>query len=164
MQITHGALGRRRKIGAIGTIARIAVGLAMVGSVGEGHLAGDFHPAPWLLGLIGFPAALLAWQWWHLRRSPDRRQVTGWRGHVVGLSIFLALYFTWWYAPALDVTSDAALLFYGGSMLLAAARGYAGCELFAVPNWLLGRQDTIDCALFNPVDRLERHGAPPSER
>jgi hypothetical protein len=28
--------------------------------------------------------------------------------------------------PALDAVSDAALIFYGGSMLLAAARDYAG--------------------------------------
>jgi Clp amino terminal domain, pathogenicity island component len=51
--------------------------------------------------------------------------------------VFLALYLTWWYAPGLDVLNDAALLFYGGSMLVAARRGYAGCEVLAVSNWLL---------------------------
>ncbi len=59
-------------------------------------------------------------------------------------------------ALALAFTSDAALLFYGASMLLAALRGYAGCEVLAVSNWLLGRDDQIGCAVFLPVDHLER--------
>ncbi len=46
-------------------------------------------------------------------------------------------------------------------MLLAALRGYAGCEVLAVSNWLLGRDDQIGCAVFWPVDHLERR--PPTE-
>lgn len=53
-------------------------------------------------------------------------------------------------------TSDAALLFYGASMLLAAACGYAGCEVLAVPNWLLRREDQVGYVLFAPVDAIER--------
>ena len=41
-------------------------------------------------------------------------------------------------------------------MLLAAARGYAGCEVLAVCNWLLRRHDEVGCLLFAPVDDLER--------
>ena len=40
-------------------------------------------------------------------------------------------------------------------MLVAAARGYAGCEVLAVSNWLLMRNDQIGCALFWPIDALE---------
>ena len=40
-------------------------------------------------------------------------------------------------------------------MLLAAARGYAGCEVLAASNWLLRRDDQVGCALFLPVDRGE---------
>jgi hypothetical protein len=46
--------------------------------------------------------------------------------------VFLALYLP-------EPTSDAALIFYGASMLLAALRGYAGCEVLAVSNWRLRR-------------------------
>jgi len=53
-------------------------------------------------------------------------------------------------------TSDAALLFYGSSMLLAAARGYAGCEVLAVSNWLLRSDDQVGCVMFWPVDETER--------
>ncbi len=41
-------------------------------------------------------------------------------------------------------------------MLLAAARGYAGCEVLAVSNWLLRSDDQVDCVMFWPVDETER--------
>jgi len=72
----------------------------------------------------------------------------------------LALYLTPFYAPAFAVTSAAALIFYGSSMLLAALRGYAGCEVTAVSNWALRRDDQVGCVLFGPVDNLERRQAP----
>lgn len=56
---------------------------------------------------------------------------------MLNIGVFLALYLTPEKAPPRSVTSDAALLFYGASMLLAALRGYAGCEVLAVSNWLL---------------------------
>jgi hypothetical protein len=65
-------------------------------------------------------------------------------------AVFLVLYL-------LEPTSDAALLFYGASMWLASVRGYAGCEVLAASNWLLGRDDQVGCALFWPVDQLEHH-------
>ena len=40
-------------------------------------------------------------------------------------------------------------------MLVAAAYGYAGCEVLAVSNWLLRRDDQIGCAVFWPVDTME---------
>ncbi|MDP8928339.1 MAG: hypothetical protein M3O70_07115 [Actinomycetota bacterium] len=41
-------------------------------------------------------------------------------------------------------------------MLLAALRGYAGCEVLSVSNWLLGRDDQLGCILFSPLDHLEK--------
>ncbi|MGH9249635.1 MAG: hypothetical protein ACRD0W_09005 [Acidimicrobiales bacterium] len=41
-------------------------------------------------------------------------------------------------------------------MLLAVARGYAGCEVLALSNWLLHRDDQIGCLVFSPIDHLER--------
>jgi len=40
--------------------------------------------------------------------------------------------------------------------LLAAARGYAGCEVLTVSNWLPHRDDQVGCVLFTPVDALAR--------
>jgi hypothetical protein len=154
---------RRRSIGAWGTAARVVVGALLVGSVAEGHLSADFHPWPWILGLVGFPLVVLAWQWWRARRHPSRLAETGPVAHLVNIVVFAALYLTPSYAPALSVTSDAALLFYGTSMLLAAARGYAGCEVLAFSNWVLRRDDQIGCMVFGPVDMAEhaqRHAVP----
>lgn len=144
-----------RAIGVWGTGARIGLGLVLVGNVLYGHWARGWHPAAWLLGLVGFPAVVVAGQWWRARRNPVPLRAMGPIAHGVNLGILLALYLTWWYAPALDVTSDAALIFYGGSMLLAAVRGYAGREVLALSNWLLRRDDQVGCAPFWPLDAAE---------
>ena len=83
-------------------------------------------------------------------------RATGPLAHVLNVAVFFLLFATPWFAPALWATSDAALLFYGASMLLAALRGYAGCEVLAVSNWLLRRDDQAGCLLFSPLDDWER--------
>ncbi len=154
---------RARHIGAFGTLARVLVGTGLVASVVHGHVAGTFRPAPWLLALSGFPALVLLAHGWRARRAPGRFQLTGPLAQVMNIAAFLGLYFTPDYAPAVSPTSDAALLFYGASMLLAALRGYGGCEVLAVSNWLLDRDDQIGCLVFAPVDHLERrHGRRPA--
>ena len=149
----------RRAIGVWGSAARVAVGVVLVGSVLYGHATSGWHPTAWLFGLLVIPATVLAAQAWRARHRPAPLRVVGPVGHVVNLAVFLALYLTTWYAPEVDMLSDAALLFYGGSMLVAAARGYAGCEVLAVSNWLLNRDDQIGCALFWPIDALEARSA-----
>lgn len=145
-----------RAIGRWGTTARLIVGLLLIGDVAYGHWARGFHPAAWALGLIGFPAILLAAQWLRTRRGRPPLRATGPAGHAVNAAVFLVLYLTPWYAPALSFTSDAALIFYGASMLLAAARGYAGCEVLAISNSLLRRHDQVGCLIFSALDRLEQ--------
>jgi hypothetical protein len=141
---------RQRQIGPVGTSARIVVGALLLGSVVQGHLARGFHLSAWVLGLVGFPALLVGLQWLRARRTPRRLEATGPVGHAVNLGVFLALYLS-------EPTSDAALIFYGASMWLAALRGYAGCEVLAASNWLLHRDDQVGCALFWPVDQQEHH-------
>jgi hypothetical protein len=142
--------GHQRGIGPLGTVARVLVGGLLVASVTWGHLDRGFHPSAWLLGLVGFPALLVAGQWLRARRTSMPLRATGPVAHALNVALFVVLYL-------LEPTSDAALLFYGASMGLAAARGYAGCEVLAVSNWLLRRDDQIGCALFWPIDQLEHH-------
>jgi hypothetical protein len=151
-----------RALGGWGTVARLIVGVFLLADVTFGHIARGFHPAAWALGLVGFPAVLLVAQWLRTRRGQPPLRATGPVGHAANAAVFLALYATPWYAPALSVTSDAALIFYGASMLLAAARGYGGCEVLAVSNWLLRRDDQVGCLLFAPIDHAERT-APPGD-
>jgi len=146
---------RRRAIGRWGTASRLVVGVLLLADVAFGHWVRGFHLAAWALGLIGFPAILLAAQWVRARRGRGPARATGPAGHAANAVVFLALYLTPQYAPALSVTSDAALIFYGASMLLAAARGYAGCEVLALSNWALRRDDQVGCLLFAPIDHAE---------
>jgi hypothetical protein len=148
--VNHQGTGRRRAIGPLGTTARVLVGGVLVGSVTWGHLTRGFHLSAWLLGLLGFPALLVAGQWLRARRTPTPLRATGPVAHALNLGVFVVLYL-------LEPTSDVALLFYGASMGLAAARGYAGCEVLAASNWLLRRDDQVGCAVFWPVDQLEHH-------
>jgi len=153
----------RRHIGPIGTTARVVLGLFLVGYglvgglvvVSQGQLRTGFEPLGVLLGLIGFPAVLLVWQWLRARRDATPFEATGPVGTVINMAIFLALFLTPWYARAFSFTSDAALVFYGASMLLAALRGYGGCEVLAISNWLLRRDDQVGCFVLSPVDYLE---------
>jgi hypothetical protein len=150
MQMEYQPPGRRRGIGTLGTVARILVGGLLLGSVVWGHLTRGFHLSSWVLGLVGFPAMLVGLQWLWTRRTTARLEATGPAEHALNLAVFVVLYL-------LEPTSDAALIFYGASMLLAALWGYGGCEVLAVSNRLLGRDDQVGCALFWPVDQPERH-------
>lgn len=154
-----GRTDRLRAIGRAGTAARILVGVVLLASVLSGEASRGWHPVAWVLALLVFPVAALAAAWLRARRHPAGLRATGPAGHAVNAAVFAVLYATPWYAPPLGFTSDAALIFYGASLLLAAARGYAGCEVLAVPNWLLHRDDQVGCVVFAPVDALERRRA-----
>ncbi len=150
-----------KDIGPIGAMTRIGLGLGFVGSVVHGQLVTHLVPASWALGLIGFSALALAWHWWRIRRNPLPFQDTSPLSFVLSAAPPLALYFTWWYAAAFSVTSDATLIFVGFSMVLAGLRSYAGCELLAFSNWLLRRHDQVACAVFTPIDSLELRSSHP---
>lgn len=66
---------------------------------------------------------------------------------VVGVAIALAI--------ATPVSEVAIWCFFGVSMLVAALRGYGGCEVLAIPNAITGRRDQIGCILYTPIDAAE---------
>ena len=146
----------KREIGVIGTVARVILGSILFGSVFYGHIIkGPFMPLPWVIGLIIFPAIFITWQYLRARRNPAKLEANGPIATIINVVIFFAFYFTYIYAPSIDFMSDAVLVFYGLSMLLAALRGYAGCEALAISNWLLKRDDQLGCLVFGPVDYTE---------
>lgn len=153
------AVPRPQGIGGYGITARILVGAALLADVAYGHATNGWQPAAWLLGLVAFPAATVALLWSRSRRVPAPLRATGPVGHAANVAVFLALYLTFWYAPAVGVLSDAALVFYGASMLLAALRRNAGCEVAAVSNAVLGRDDQVGCTLFWPADAADARRA-----
>ncbi len=141
---------RERAIGIVGTAGRVLLGLGFL------YLAfTDGGKPEWglqwqgpLLGLVAFPTALLACQALRLRFTTTTLNATGPIGFAVNLCIGAVLYL-------IPFTRDAMLLFYGSSLLLAAARGYAGCESLAITNWLLRRDDQVGCVVFSPLDAVE---------
>jgi hypothetical protein len=135
-----------RRIGPAGRVVRLAVGLTLIA------LELFWRDPTWwdpVLGLIVIPALLIGIGFVLSRRHPMQLRATGPVGHLVNLAIFAV-------ALALPATSGAALLFYGGSMLVAAATANGGCEVTAVSNLSLGRDDQVGCAVFAPVDAAER--------
>jgi len=142
---------RDRRIGPTGTIARGAVGLAFViVPIALGGIRWLDVAALAAYGLIA-TATITA-----ITAGLQRRQP---RGPGIGLECCV---------PAALVGEAVALRtvvpanvnmvvgsFLGISMLLAAAGGYSGCELTALPNAVAGRRDHVGCLLFAPIDAAE---------
>ena len=155
----------RRQIGGIGTAARIVIGLTFLayGLVGgkvvtnHGQFQTGFSVLSLVVGLIAFPLLLLAWQWLRSRGGAGQLQATGSVAATLNIVVVIALFLTPWYAPPIAFTSSAVLMFVGASMWLAAIRGYGGCELLAVSNWVLHRDDQLGCLVLSPIDAAERN-------
>jgi hypothetical protein len=144
-----------RQIGIIGTTARVMIGTWLVGSVLYGHIVrGPFRPLPWIIGLIIFPVIFLTWQWSRARINPSKLKANGLVASTINIIIFF--YFLFWSPTSISFMADSVLIFYGISMLIAAIRGYAGCESLAISNWLLNRDDQLGCLFFSPIDFAER--------
>lgn len=161
----------RRNIGRTGTTARVLIGLALLvfGAFGHstatasGRMIGidfahlEFNGAALAVGLIGLPAVTVAFQWLRSRRVEARLNETGPMSAVINIVVTLGLVLvTTYLVPAIAFVGFGAVVFYGASMLLAAFRGYAGCEVLAVSNWILHRDDQIGCLLLSPIDRFEQ--------
>ncbi len=153
-QATH----LRRDIGPFGTLARLVAGLLLIGIIVYGQLVSSGHLSPitWALGLIGFPALVLAGHFWWIRRNPAHFQGASPLSFLLSIALPLAPYLIGLYVPPLWFTSDATIIFVGSSLVLAAFRGYAGCEFLALSNWLLHRTDQLACAVFTPIDYLDQ--------
>ena len=149
---------RRRAIGALGTIARIATGvwLLLAAFTGGGYYEGwgsGFTWPPWyemLLGFVLLPALvmLIVIGSQRVLRTSSYLRATGSGGTLINMGIIAALFL-------IPFTGNIAAIFYGAPMLLAAWRGYAGCEVLAISNLVLRRDDQLGCPWFWPVDTLE---------
>ena len=149
------SLGGSRSIGKFCTAARVIVGVAFLylGVVGLPPI----HLLPWwqvLIGLLGAPAMLTLVQLARLAFTRDRLDQTGIVALVINFVVFVALLI-------FEPTRGATLVFLGSAMLFAAARGAGGCEIVAVSNWVLRRDDQIGCPLFWPVDAYEARAQAP---
>ena len=134
-----------RQIRFWGSVARLVVGVAaLVAAALIGVSRVDL-----VLGLVVLPiveVAIAAARGWN---APPLR-LYGNAGHYINWGIGIL---------AFSFIPIAALLFYGASILLAFARGYAGCEILAISNWVRRRDDQIVCPIFSPIDHAEARRA-----
>ena len=142
-----------REIGPIGTASR-AVGGAValvVPLIVWGSTWWD-----WAAGLLGFPVLAAAAGTGLAAldtRGPARPRQMG-RGMALTLVVVVlgsATVLT--YVTPIDGTG--VWIFLGASMLLAAVKGYGGCEVLAFANAVTGRRDRIGCLLYAPIDTAE---------
>ena len=147
----------RREIGPIGTAARL-IGAAAALTVPA--LVDEFSRWDLLVGLVGLP--LLATAGFEAVRAGYERYVPGGIASQTGtctgaacwlIAIVLAPLIP--LAALTPVTSTSLWTWIGGSLVLAAVRGYGGCEILAFPNALTGRRDQVGCIVFTPIDRAE---------
>jgi hypothetical protein len=133
-------------IGPIGALARVVAGVALI--LYE-LLVRDPRWQDPLLGLVVLPAVALIAARIHARHAARPLRATGPIGHALNVAIFVPLAF-------IPATAGGATLFYGASMLVAAVRRNGGCEVTALSNALLRRDDQVGCVLFAPIDAAER--------
>lgn len=143
-----------RAIGPIGTASRLLIGLfALYLALIDGPPFADGFEwsLAWYdaaLGLVFLPGAAIAFGSLAGRNGSAAVRLTGPIPMALNCFLMVAL-------VANPYTAGGALLFYGATMLVAAARGQAGCEATVVSNWVLGRDDQVGCPTFTPIDAAE---------
>jgi hypothetical protein len=150
-------LGDGREIGPLGTIARVALGLAaVVASIASGGIGWWDWATLNAFVVVGAAAASLVVAGF-ARYAPDafapRHSICSPLAcALVALLVGLSS------AMSALTPADGDVVFgvwLGASLLVGAAAGHGGCEVLAFPNALTGRRDRIGCLLFTPIDEAE---------
>lgn len=137
-----------RRIGPAGTAVRIAAGLALLYLAGADGLSWDVHWYEPVIGLAVLPAIMLAVGLVARHNTTGPLRLTGPMWTCLNCAVIVALVVN-------PYTAGGALLFYGTTMLVAAWRGQAGCEITVIPNAVLRRDDQIGCPTLSLVDEAE---------
>jgi len=101
-----------------------------------------------MVGLLVLPGVMLGVGLAARRFAPEGVRFMGVAGTLLNGAVLVAL--------ANPYTGGGAALFYGTTILVAAARGQAGCEGTVLSNWVLHRDDQIGCPSFTPIDAAEQ--------
>jgi hypothetical protein len=137
-----------RRIGPIGTGARLVVGVALIYVA---LYAGTSWKLTWYqaaLGLAVLPGLMIALGLAARLRDRGPLHFTSTFGVMLNCLVIVAL-------VSNRFTASAAELFYGATLLVAAWRAQPGCEAAVISNAILNRDDQIGCPIFTPIDRAE---------
>src|SRR5712692_10262926 len=100
--VSESEKARRRQIGTIGTVARVLIGFFMVlygltgGRIEVMHssVQTGFDPLAVGIGVVAFPALLLAWQWIRARADKTRFEANGPLATTINIAEFIGLVLT----------------------------------------------------------------------
>ena len=136
-------LSHDRAIGPIGTASRAVLGTAMIilAVAVDGMGWSDVVAVLTALPASAITAAALA------RAAGPAVATAAVITAVTGLGTLLTF--------VSPVDRPAIVAYVGLSMLLAAIRGDAGCELLSLPNRIFRRRTSSACPLFTPIDAAE---------
>jgi hypothetical protein len=147
-----------RQIGPIGTVSRIVGGLTAIALPVALH---GLTVADAMIALVGLPLivtiAAPALIWLFGRAQPAALHT----GHGIcsapGCSLIAVMVLANSGMAAVTGGGGTVSLWVwlGSSMLLAAARGYGGCEVLGIWKLITGRDDQIGCILYTPIDAAE---------
>jgi hypothetical protein len=139
-----------RQIGPVGTALRVVTGVGLlylaIGASGLSLVGVRWYDP--VIGLIALPAVTVALGLAARRFAGRPVRFDGPLGVALNLAVIVALISS-------PYTGGGATMFYGAMLLIAAWRGQTGCEVTALPNLLLRRDDQIGCPTFSPIDEIE---------
>lgn len=149
---------RNRAIGPLGTATRLLSGVLLLVLASVEEHVGWWEIAAGVVVLPLIAAALAALVTLGFGRYPPEAWAPGslgwWaQGLLVGLAVIVAGIGVTYVTPA-----DGAgplWVFLGVSFLIAAVRGFAGCEVLAIPNLLTGGYREVGCLVYSPIDLWE---------
>lgn len=133
-----------RQIGPLGTAARVLGGVIAIAVPVALH---GFTPLEAVIALVALPVVAA------IAGRIVGPRVQWWTGCCLlcGIALVNAAIV----APTSANGNVTIWVWLGASMLVAAAGGYRGCEVLAIPNVLTGRRDQVGCFLFTPIDAAE---------
>jgi hypothetical protein len=143
-----------RRIGPLATTLRVVLAGGLL------YLAGGADGLSWHVGwfdVVGgavvLPGLTLVLGLVARRYASTPLRFTGPGGHAVNCAAIVAL-------VANPYTGVAATLFYAAMILVAAWRGQPDCEVTALSNWILRRDDQVGCGIFGLIDAAEARRRP----
>ncbi len=141
-------MSERCTAGPVGRILRLLVGIALLIEASR-HLSGatalmNVQALATAGGLVAFYAFV------HLMISKYVSAIHHCFGAAIAIGPVCLVYIL-----GGGIGQLSALLFVGLSLLVAAARADAGCEVMSIPSLLFGRSTHLICVVFSPIDWVE---------
>ncbi|MGH9695530.1 MAG: hypothetical protein ACRD5Z_15370 [Bryobacteraceae bacterium] len=139
----------------VGRILRFVIGFALIAEVIPvyGRVDARFLSGAALL-VVGL---LVGCSLVHVFVSRHLILISPWLGAALANALLVAV-FVGGYAGWLLRRGEgqvATITFLGASLLLAALRGDAGCEVMSIPSALFGGHSRLPCIVFSSLDWLE---------